>query len=159
MNFKALLSKITGFLETLLVPARVLVGGVFFYSGLSKLIQPSEYFELAISFYRIIPDRLLHPIALVLPWIELISGTFLILGYCLIPTAVVLSILTGIFQLMLGQAIVRRVPIDECGCFGGGLVHLTLYQSFVMDTVMLLTLIQVATSEKPRFTLDNLLNN
>lgn len=137
--------------------ARILIGLLFFYSGLSKLIQPIEYFEVAVGFYQIVPEEVIHYVALVIPWIELTSGTFLLLGYMLESAAGTLAILTGIFQGILGQALVRRLPIDECGCFGGGFVHLTLYQSFVLDTVLLLLLIQISTAERNRWSLDHLL--
>ena len=138
----------------LLLAGRFFVGVVFLYSGYSKLTQPSEYFELAISFYQVVPESLLHPIALVLPWFEYLMGAFLIVGYAVPLAGGILSVLTALFQLLLGQALVRRLPIDECGCFGGGFIHLSLYQSFMLDTALLLILIQIATSDKHLFSLD-----
>lgn len=139
----------------LLFAARILIGLLFFYSGFSKLTQPIEYFEIAVGLYEIVPQALVHAAAMVIPWIELVGGTFLLLGYALEKSAAVLSVLTGLFQLVLGQAVVRRLPIDECGCFGGGLIHLTLYQSFVLDTVLVLFLIQIAAQEENILSLDN----
>jgi len=139
----------------MLFSARVLIGLLFFYSGFSKLIQPIEYFEVAVGLYDIVPDAVIHRVAMITPWIELVGGTFLLLGYALEKSAVVLSILTGLFQIILGQALVRRLPMDECGCFGGGFIHMTLYQSFVLDTVLVLLLIQIAGAEKNIFSLDN----
>jgi uncharacterized membrane protein YphA (DoxX/SURF4 family) len=140
-----------------LLAARLAIGALFFYSGFSKLIQPIEYFEVAVGFYQVVPEAVTHQVSLVIPWIELIGGSFLFLGYMQETAAGTLAVLTGLFQLVLGQAVVRRLPIDECGCFGGGFVHLTLYQSFVLDTVMLLLLIQIATTERKIFCLDQVL--
>jgi uncharacterized membrane protein YphA (DoxX/SURF4 family) len=138
-----------------LLVARLLMGCLFFYSGLSKLIQPIEYFEVAIDQYSLFPEGLIHGVALVVPWVELISGTFLLLGYMPAKAARVLAVLTGLFQVVLAQALLRRLPMDECGCFGGGLIHLTLYQSFTLDTALVLLLIQIASSENSLFSLDN----
>ena len=140
---------------SVLFTARILIGLLFFYSGFSKLIQPIEYFEIAVGLYEIVPGTNVHTVAMVIPWIELVGGTFLLLGYALEKSAAVLSVLTGLFQLVLGQAVVRRLPIDECGCFGGGFIHLTLYQSFVLDTLLVLFLIQIASEEKNILSLDN----
>jgi uncharacterized membrane protein YphA (DoxX/SURF4 family) len=136
---------------------RVLIGALFFYSGLSKLIQPIEYFEVAVAQYDLVPDKIIHAVCLVLPWIEFIGGTFLLLGRRIPQAAGVLAGLTGLFQLVLAQALLRRLPMDECGCFGGGFVHLTLFQSFTMDTALVLVLIQLATSEQFRLSLDSYL--
>jgi uncharacterized membrane protein YphA (DoxX/SURF4 family) len=145
------------FFKKLFFILRILVGGIFFYSGFTKLIEPSASFEIAMSFYQIIPPHFIHPIAVILPWVELILGAFLILGYLLAPTAIALICLTALFQLILGQALVRRLDIDECGCFGGNLIHLTLYQSFILDTALLLILIQIVTTSYNILTLDNYL--
>ncbi len=133
---------------------RMLIGVLFFYSGLSKLIQPIEYFEVAVAQYDLLPDKIIHGVSLVMPWIELIGGTFLLLGRRIPAAAAILAGLTGIFQIALAQALLRRLPMDECGCFGGGFIHLTLYQSFAMDTVLVLILIQLSDTKESRFSLD-----
>lgn len=138
--------------------ARILIGMLFMYSGFSKLIQPAEYFEIAVNQYQIVPEAMTHMISLVMPWIEWIGGAFLLLGYLTEISAGALALLTGAFQIVLGQAVIRKLPIDECGCFGGGFVHLTLYQSFVLDTILVLALIQIATAENHPATLDRYLN-
>lgn len=138
-----------------LLAARFLIGGLFVFSGLSKLIGPIEYFELVIGFYQIIPEPAVHAVALFTPWLELIAGTFLLLGYLLEAAAGLLALLSVAFQAILAQALLRRLPIDECGCFGGGLAHLSLYQAFVLDTVLLILLIQIATQIEKRLALDN----
>lgn len=141
----------------LLFAARVLIGTLFFYSGFSKLIQPAEYFEVAVGFYQAVPEAWIPAVSRTMPWIELIAGTFLLLGYALVQSARMLALLTGAFQVILGQALLRRLPIDECGCFGGGFVHLTLYQSFALDTALFLVLIQIAAHRTSPFSLDRLL--
>lgn len=138
----------------LVVVARLLAGALFLYSGFAKLLQPAEYFQIAISFYDLFPDRLIVLISYVMPWLELVLGGFLFLGYWVEGSAGLLALMTLGFQLVLGQAFVRDLPIDDCGCFGGGFVHLTLFQSFAMDTVLLLLLIFIATYDDFPLSLD-----
>lgn len=138
-----------------LTTARFLIGVLFFYSGLSKLVQPNEYFQIAIGLYQLVPERLIPLVSHTVPWIELLASAYLLLGYRTGLAAGALAGLTGLFQLVIGQALLRQLPVDECGCFGGGFIHLTLYQSFALDTLLLLALIQIASAQKHRWALDN----
>jgi uncharacterized membrane protein YphA (DoxX/SURF4 family) len=139
-----------------LTPARVLIGVVFVYSGWSKLARPSEYFQLAINLYEIVPNVLVPTVALTLPWFELVFGSFLLTGYWTKGAARVLACMTACFQFLLMQAMIRDLPIDHCGCFGEGIV-LTLFQSFTLDTAMLLILVQISSTGRLPFSLDSAL--
>lgn len=144
--------------STLIVTGRVLLGLLFAYSGFSKLIRPSEYFEFAISMYEIFPPSAVWLASVTVPWVELIFGAYLLLGFEMQRAAAILASLTVMFQLLLGQALLRGLRIDECGCFGGGFVHLTLYQSFALDSAMLLVLLQLSSAKSGRFSLDRCLS-
>ena len=48
-----------------------LIGGIFVYSGWSKLSRPSEFFQLAINLYDVVPKGLVPGVAATLPWFEL----------------------------------------------------------------------------------------
>jgi len=63
------------------VVGRFFLGGIFFYAGFSKLIEPVENFRGIIAEYQVIPFELIGPVAYNLPWIELVAGFFLILGF------------------------------------------------------------------------------
>lgn len=58
------------------------LGGVFFYAGLQKRLEPYQFAE-AILAYDLLPVSLVGLVAALLPWVELTSGFFLILGYLL----------------------------------------------------------------------------
>lgn len=58
------------------------LGGVFFYTGLQKRLEPYQFAE-AILAYDLLPLSLVGLVAAVLPWVELTSGFFLTLGYLL----------------------------------------------------------------------------
>lgn len=119
---------------------RLLISVLFIYSGLSKLIQPIEYFQVAIGLYELFPDPILILVSHIVPWIELLYGVYLFLGYREKLATAALMTLAFMFQLVIGQALLRHIPLDECGCFGGGFIHLSLYQSFLLDTSIILLL-------------------
>jgi uncharacterized membrane protein YphA (DoxX/SURF4 family) len=104
--------------------------------------------------YSIIPENLVQIVCFITPWIEFIFGVHVLLGIFTGFYTWGLVALTAGFQFVLGQAVLRKLPMDECGCFGGGFIHLSLYQSFLIDTVMVLLLIQIATRAVEPFSLD-----
>ena len=104
MNFK----------NYLIVVVRVLLGAVFLWASIDKIIDPSK-FARDISNYHIIPFGLENIIAIVLPWLEFFIGSGLILGI-LVDGAVLLSgVLLIAFNVLIAQAILRGFNID-CGC-------------------------------------------
>ncbi|HQN19908.1 MAG TPA: MauE/DoxX family redox-associated membrane protein [Syntrophobacteraceae bacterium] len=93
----------------------MVLGGVFILASLQKIYQPFS-FAKTISNYQVLPDKLVNPAAIILPWIELILGSLLALGKWL-PGAVALAnfLLLAFFSALVFNA-VRGLNID-CGCF------------------------------------------
>ena len=69
---------------------QVLLGIVFIVSGSTKLFHPDKL-AVIIDAYRIVPATVIPFMAVCMPWIELISGTCLVLG--LLPSSGALVIL------------------------------------------------------------------
>ncbi len=115
---------------------RAVIGLIFVVSGFEKVVTPYQNFQYVLQAYRIFPEFSEIFIAQVFPWIELITGIFLLLGlwlrYALMSSG---AMLVG-FLAIVGQAMIRKLPIDSCGCFGS-LISLPLYGVFIMDSVLL----------------------
>lgn len=126
--------------EYLSLALRIYVGCIFIYASLNKISDPGVFAE-NIAAYRIIPYQGLHLVAIILPWIELICGFFLILG---LRTRAAVSILGGLlfmFTLFVIINIFRDSPIS-CGCFGT--VGETIsWKKVTINTIWLLMTIQV----------------
>lgn len=118
---------------------RVFVGGVFAYSGWNKLSKPVQEFQYAIEAYQAFPSTVNLVAAYTVPWIELILGVFLILGYFRRKTSISLLCLTISFLTLLISTKIRGIEIANCGCFGEG-VHLTVTQAIMVDTSLALAL-------------------
>lgn len=97
---------------------RAIVGGIFFYAGVMKLANPSEFADGIITF-RLLPPQSANVVALALPPVEIILGLLLATGCKLRPAALGIFALTFIFAVVLAQALIRGLPVD-CGCFGSG---------------------------------------
>ena len=94
---------------------RLIVGGVFIYASLDKLMNQEE-FSKAIYNYKFLPSVFINIFAIVIPWMELIAGLFLILGIYKRGSSFLIAFLLIIFIIALVQAYARGLDID-CACF------------------------------------------
>ncbi len=94
---------------------RLVLGGIFIYASLDKIAHPREFARI-IANYGILPDFLVTLPALVLPWLELIAGLFLVAGVWRRSSALWLSLLLLAFILALGVNAARGLDMS-CGCF------------------------------------------
>ncbi len=102
--------------RALLVLLRLVVAAVFLFAAPSKLLDPVT-FARDIDNYRMLPDVLIGPLALVLPVAEILIGLALVTGVWARGAALVSAAMLIGFALGMVQAIVRGIDLD-CGCFG-----------------------------------------
>jgi uncharacterized membrane protein len=93
---------------------RILLGAVFLWSGISKLMAP-QLFAVIIEGYGLLPDPLTMPAAIVLSMMEVLAGLGLLVDIRG-SLAVVTGLLTS-FMVILGYGIWLGLDVD-CGCFG-----------------------------------------
>ena len=136
-----------------IVLIRILTGALFTYSGWSKLISPVQEFEYVIEQYQLFPSPIIRLIAHALPWIELVFGTFLLIGFMRTFGAQVLCGLCAAFLLLLASTLIRGIDVGHCGCFGKGIL-LTVTQAFTLDSCLVLILMFLSTYQPQRFELD-----
>jgi len=104
--------------ETLSLLARIILGGVFVYAGVVKAMSPAEEFAYAIESYRVLPAQLCLWAAYAVPWVELYAGLFLAAGVFTRCSGLFTGAMLVFFELLLGQAWLRGLPVTSCGCFG-----------------------------------------
>jgi putative oxidoreductase len=93
---------------------QALLGVLFIYAGLLKHWHPEEFAE-AVRAYQLLPDVLVGLVAVVLPWLEMTSGLFLILGFKRRSCLLILMALTAVFMTGILVSLARGLKID-CGC-------------------------------------------
>ena len=71
----------TGKSKILLLAGRVALGLVFVYAAYSKLRIPWMLFAMSINSYEILPEPIVILVARMLPWVELLLGLLLIIGW------------------------------------------------------------------------------
>ncbi|MBI4676522.1 MAG: DoxX family membrane protein [Elusimicrobia bacterium] len=99
---------------------RILVGGVLALSGAGKAGAPPEEFAAAIEAYALVPPALILPIAVLVPWAEVVAGFALLAGWLTRWTAAAAAGLFGVFITALSSTMVRGIELADCGCFGFG---------------------------------------
>ena len=122
------------------VVIRLIIGAFFVFSGFEKLVMPIENFQAIVESYDVLNHELAGIAALIMPWVELFAGIFTVLGLWLKASLSVLGSMTIMFAGVVGQAIVRGLPIDECGCFGEAF-SLPLPAVLVMDSILCILIV------------------
>jgi Methylamine utilisation protein MauE len=97
------------------IAARVVLGAIFMYASFDKLANPQAFADI-IGNYHVLPVQFVNPLAIFLPWLELLTGLFLIVGKWVEGSLLIYSALFVVFILALGQALIRGLDIS-CGCF------------------------------------------
>lgn len=100
----------------LLIALRIIVGGFFVYASMDKLLN-QEDFAKAIYNYKIdLIAPFINIMAIVLPYIELFTGLFLIAGIYKRGSSMLIIIMLVVFIIALTQAYIRGLDIN-CACF------------------------------------------
>lgn len=96
---------------------RLILGTVFVVSSWSKLRYPRIFAEALLA-YQVLPDNLVTVVAVVLPWLELLAGLAVLLGYRSRGSSLILGGLSLLFAIVLSSAVWKGLDIS-CGCFVG----------------------------------------
>ncbi|NIM59826.1 MAG: DoxX family membrane protein [Candidatus Aminicenantes bacterium] len=129
----------------ILIAFRLVVGGMFIWAGVSKIIDPLGFAQ-NIANYRVFPEGASFFLALVLPWIEVICGLSLISGIFRYSSALLLSGFLVVFLVLITVTIIRGIDID-CGCFGS-LSGKVDYKLILTDSVLLFFSLNIFFSHK-----------
>ena len=94
---------------------RLYLGGVFIVACLHKIANPAV-FALDVATYDLLPLVLINPLAIVLPWVELVAGVLLVVGLRTRAAAALISGMMVMFLIAVSYALVRGLE-TSCGCF------------------------------------------
>lgn len=98
--------------------SRLGLAGIFLYSGYVKLQAPLE-FAAAVAGYQLVPVNLIYPVAQYFPWLEVVLGLLLLIGWKMRHWAIAASALILFFIVILTITYARGIEA-ACGCFGFG---------------------------------------
>jgi putative oxidoreductase len=97
--------------------ARIVLGGVFLYAGVSKVFDPGGLAASIRSYGLGLPEWFVTLSAYSLPLLEVLLGLYLLVGLFTRASAWAVNGLIALFLVALVQGALRGLDID-CGCFG-----------------------------------------
>jgi len=133
--------------KSVLLVFRLVVGGVFIWAGLLKILDPLEFAQ-NIANYRVFSPDLSLLTAIVLPWLEILCGVLVIFGIIRSASSLLLSGLLAAFLVLIMVTIFRGVDVD-CGCFGSLGRHVD-YRLLLTDIVLLYLTLNIFVSSLSR---------
>src|SRR5512138_1862997 len=94
---------------------RVGCGVIFIYASWGKILDPAAFARI-VQNYQLLPSAAVHPVAVVLPWIEAVCGLALVSG---VGAGGGLAVFTGMMAVFTGALALNawRGIDTECGCF------------------------------------------
>ena len=98
------------------VVARVILAGMLIFAGALKVGHPADLAS-AIAGFRLLPADVTAPIALVLPYFEILLGLYLLAGLFTRVVATIAAIQFVVYAAAIASAVIRHIPAN-CGCFG-----------------------------------------
>lgn len=99
----------------LVLLARIYLGLIFIFASWHKILDP-RIFALDVATYQLLPLWAINGVALVLPWVELLTGTMLLMGLRVRAAALLTALMMLSFILALLWAF--HLGLDmTCGCF------------------------------------------
>jgi len=97
---------------------RLCLAAVFGVSGAIKAADPNGT-QIAVRAYSLLPDGLVGPVAVALPWFELALALLFLVGLATRLASILAALTLVAFIAGVLSAAARGLSID-CGCFGGG---------------------------------------
>ena len=144
-------------MSVLILLLRIALGAMFIVAGVSK-IGHADVFAAQIAGFRLLPQLVIAPMALVLPFLEILLGGYLILGLFTRAAAWVAVVLLAAFDLAIASAVVRGMTVS-CGCFGPNDTTVTTWAEVARDAVLVLLAAIVALRAPGTLALDRRIGN
>lgn len=125
----------------ILLFSRFIIAFVFIFAALEKISDPAAFSEAIVN-YRIFPYYSVSMIALVVPWIELISGILLLFGISTLENSYILGSMLLFFIIIIAISMIRGLNID-CGCFGTHHAQAAGLSKILENSIMLLLTLHI----------------
>ncbi len=140
------------FFSFIQVMMRLILGGVFLWAGVVK-IPDLELFSYAVRAYNLLPEFLILPVTILVPYLECVIGLCLIVGFWTHASTLIASGLLIAFASALGTKIYQGVNMS-CGCFGFGTERASMEWVLLQDVLLLSFALVLFWKQKIPFSLD-----
>ncbi len=98
------------------------LGAVFIYASIDKIEQPREFARIVYHYRLIGPSATVgfvpaNALAVMLPWVEALTGLLLVVGVWRREAALTAGLLLVMFLVAVGWALAHGIDVENCGCF------------------------------------------
>lgn len=93
-----------------------MLGALFVVTGLLKAGHQVEL-AAAVAGFRLLPPEAIAPLAIALPYFEILLGLYLLIGLFTLAAGWVAAIQLLTYAGAIASAVLRGIPAN-CGCFG-----------------------------------------
>lgn len=111
----------------------------------------------AIAGFRLLPADLIAFLALILPYVEILLGLYLIVGLFTRAVAWICVVQFVIYAAAIASAVLRGIPAN-CGCFGPGEAATADWPHVAFDLILALICLVVALRAPGALAIDRKLN-
>ena len=101
---------------------RILIATIFILASLDKIVDPRK-FQASVEMYGMMPDMLMTIFTVVFPWIEMVAGVMLLVGYRVHSSSLLLLLSNSAFIVGIGYAMTQGKAGQDCGCFAPGIAE------------------------------------
>lgn len=143
-------------MNALAVVVRVALGVLLVVTGALKVGHAPDLAS-AIAGFRLLPGAVVAPMAIILPYFELLLGGYLIVGLFTRISAAIAAAQFTIYAAAIASAVIRNIPAN-CGCFGPHDRATADWPHVAFDLALALLAAFVATRAPGRFALDGRLS-
>ena len=147
----------TKLVDHVVLVLRLVLGAIFIVAGASKIGHGAE-FAAQIAGFRILPQPVIAPMALALPFLEVLLGGYLILGLFTRAAAWIAALLLALFDGAIASAVVRGMTVS-CGCLGPNDKTVTTWAEVARDAIFVLLAVFVALRAPGTLALDRRIGN
>jgi len=132
--------------------ARWLLGALLVWAGALKIGHPVDLAS-AIAGFRLLPAALAAPLAVILPYFEVLLGLYLLAGLFTRVAAWVAAAQFLVYAAAIASAVVRGIPAN-CGCFGPGDAAVADWPHVAFDLALAAVAMLIALRAPGAFALD-----
>ena len=122
---------------TLILVLRILLGAFLIFSGFMKMLNLSGFW-MTVAQFNNLARKYGKPFAYALPFIEVIVGVILIVGFYLPFYSGLAVLMALLFGTMVSVALIKKKKLKNCGCLGAKIKMPISWKSLAEDILFFL---------------------
>lgn len=139
-------------MPTLTLVLRLALGLTLIVTGALKAGHAADLAS-AIAGFRLLPQAAIGPLAVALPYIEILVGGYLVLGLFTRLAAIAAAVQFVLYAGAIASAVIRHIPAN-CGCFGPHDTATADWPHVAFDMALALVALIIAAGAPGRLALD-----